>query len=74
MLLHGLFQALYVAVDITIEKSEKEAEVLRVPLVRRSRHEQVVVGAVRQSLAKLICKGLLVCAVCTHLVSFINDD
>ena len=47
-------QALDVAVDVAVEQREEEAEVLGVALVRRGRHQQVVVGHLRQRFAQLV--------------------
>ena len=57
---HRLFEALDVAVDVAVEQREEQAEVLRVALVRRRRHQQVVVGHLRERLAELVGERLLV--------------
>ena len=71
---HRLLEALHVAVDVAVEQLEEEAEVLRVALVRRRRHQEVVVGHRRQRLAELVGERLLVGAVGGHLVRLVDDD
>ena len=48
---HGLLEAAHVAVDISVQEGEEESEVLGVALVRGGRHQQVVVGALRERFA-----------------------
>ena len=71
---HRLLEALHVAVDVAVEEREKQAEVLRVALVGRRRHQQVVVGALGKRLAELEGERLLLVAVGTHLVGLVHDD
>ncbi len=71
---HRLLEALHVAVDVAVEQFEEEAEVLRVALVRRRRHQKIVVGHRRQRLAELVGERLLVRAVGRHLVRLVDDD
>ena len=71
---HRLFEALHVAVDVPVEQRQEEAEVLRVALVRRGRHQQVVVGHLGERLAELVGERLLVGAVGAHLVRLVDDD
>src|SRR5262249_27275760 len=71
---HGFFQALYVAIDIAVQKFEEEAEILRVAFVRRSSHQQIMVRHGRQRLAKMVVKCLLARTVGAHLMCFIDDD
>ena len=71
---HRFFKALDVAVDVAVEQFQEQAEVLRVALVRRGRHQQVVVGHRRERLAELVGERLLVGAVGAHLVRFVDDD
>ncbi|HEV3257947.1 MAG TPA: hypothetical protein VG013_13760 [Gemmataceae bacterium] len=71
---HGLLQALDVAVDVLVEQFQEQAEVLRVALVGRGRHQQEVVGPLCEFLAQLVSKRLLVPAGGAHLVRLIHDD
>ena len=75
VLAHGLLQAFHIAVSaITIEQLQEEAEVFRVPLVRRGGHQEVVVRHARQGLAKLVGEGLVVAAGGAHFVRLIYDN
>ena len=74
MLAHRLLEALHVAIDVAVEQLEEQAEVLRVALVRRRRHEEVVIGHCRQRLAELVGERLLVAAGGAHLVRLVHDD
>lgn len=62
------------AIDVPVEQAEKESEVLRIALVRRSRHRQEVVGPLRERLTELERQRLLVLAVGAHLVRLVDDD
>jgi len=41
---HCLFQAFHIAINILIQQFEEQAEVLRVTLVRRGGHQEIMVG------------------------------
>ena len=74
MPLHCLFQALHITINVPVEQSKKETEILGIALMRRSCHQKVVIRPIRQCLAELISKGLLIGAVRAHLVSFVDND
>ena len=74
MLRHGLIEALYVAVNVLVEQRQEEAEILRVPLMRRGRHQEIVVRHLGQGLTQLVGEGFLVGAVSAHFVGFVDDD
>src|SRR5258708_40117961 len=71
---HRLLKTLHIAVDIPIEKFEKEAEILRVALMRGCGHQKEVIGHGRQGLAEAVRKSLFVRAIRRHLVRLIHDD
>ena len=71
---HGVFQALDVAVDILVEQRQEPAEVFGVPLVRRGRHQQVVVGHAGERFAEPVGERLAVVGVGAHLVGLVDDD
>ena len=71
---HGIFEASDVAVNVLVQQRQEPAEVLGVALVRRGRHQQVVVGHVRERLAESIGQRLPVVGVGTHLVGLVHDD
>ena len=70
---HCLLETFHAAVDVAVEQFEEEAEVLRVALVRRRRHQKIVVRHRRQRLAELVGERLLVGAVRRHLVRLVDD-
>ena len=72
--LHRVLEALDAAVDVRVEQREEPAEVIRVALVRRRRHQEVVVGHLGQRLAQAVGVGLAVVGRCAHLVGFVHDD
>ena len=71
---HRLLQALDVAVHVAIKKTQEQPEVLRIPLVRRRGHQQEMIGALGQGLAKLKGQRLLLVAIGAHLVRLIHND
>ena len=71
---HRLFEALHIAINVLVEQRQEEAEVFRVALVRRRRHQEIVIGHCGKRLAQLVGQRLLVGAVGRHLVGFIDDD
>src|SRR5260370_35605401 len=74
MLLHCLFQASHVPIDISVEQPKKETKILRIAFMWSGRHQQVVVRAFRQCFADLIGKRLFVGAVRPHLMRFVDHD
>ena len=74
MLLHRLFQAFHVAVDVAVEQFKEQAEVVSVALVRRGGHQEVMVRHGRQRLAELVGEGLLVATGGAHFVGLVHDD
>jgi hypothetical protein len=71
---NGLVDAGDIPVDIPVQELQKQTEVLWVAFMGRRRHEEVVVGHFRQLLPEFVRECLLVGAVGTHLVHFINND
>ncbi len=59
---HGVLEALDAAVHVRVEQGEEPAEVVLVALVRRRRHEQVMVGHPGKRLAQPVGVGLAVLA------------
>jgi hypothetical protein len=68
-----LLKAFDAAVDIRVKQSEESAKMVRIPLVRRGRHQEEVVGHLRQVLAQAVGVGLVVFATGAHLVSLVDD-
>ena len=71
---HSLLQAFHIAVNVLIEEREEKAKVFRIALVRRRRHQEVVIRHLRKRLAKLVRQGFFVGAISAHLVRLIDDD
>ena len=70
---HCLLKAFDAAVHVRVEQSEETAEMVGIALVRRGRHQEEVVGHLRQVLAQSVGVGLVVLAAGTHLVSLVDD-
>ena len=71
---HRLLKALDAAVDIGVEQGQEAAEMLGIALVWRGRHQQEMVGHLRQGLAQAVGVGLVFLAPGAHLVGFVHDD
>jgi hypothetical protein len=72
--MHGLLQAFHVAVHVTVQQFQEEAEILWVTLVRGGGHQQVVVGHRGQGFTQAVSEGLLIGTVGAHLVRFVYND
>jgi len=72
--LHGLFETLDVAVHVSVQQPQEQAEMLRIALMRSGGHQQIVIRHAGEVLAKLVCERLLVGAGSRHFMSFIYDD
>mgnify|MGYP001587056816 CR=1 FL=1 len=70
----GCEECLHVCPTLAIITKEEKAEIIRVALVRRGRHKQIVVGHRGQRLAELIGERFVVGAGRTHLVRLVHDD
>ena len=71
---HRLLEALDAAVDIGVKQCQEPAEVFGVAFVRRGRHQQEVIGHLRQRLAQAVGVGLVLLAPGAHLVGLVHDD
>ena len=71
---HRRLKALDVAVDVFVEEGEEPSEMLRVALVRRGRHEEIVVGHLRKGPTEAVGVGRVVVVAGAHLVGLVDDD
>ena len=71
---HRLLKALDAAVDIGVQQGQEPAEMLGIALVGRGRHQQEMIGHLRQGFAQAIGVGLVLLAAGAHLVGFVHDD
>ena len=70
---HSLLDGLRVRIGVLVEKLQKEGEVARVPLVRRSGQQQYIVRLVAQKLAEPVPLALMRCITRRHAVRLIDD-
>ena len=73
VLAQGTLQAFDAAVDVGIEQREEPAEVVRIALVWRGRHQQEMVRHLRESFAQTISVSLTVVGWSAHFVGFVHN-